>query len=137
MRPGRNEDGSAERKKGMGGPSVRRYARLKEPLPRGDGGLTYKIMLYEAEEGVYLFEYDSPDAVLSVSDRLCESAEEVCEDWNDQIDERGWTDLGDPLPGCQHDAFIPLRVKGRDTGRPEWGYWETLRDGRWVPYPPG
>ena len=114
---------------------MRKYAYLKEPLPRGNGAV-FKIMLYEAQAGVYLFEYTSPDAVQSASDRLYDSPEELYDDWNALIDEQGWIGLDDPLPDCQHDAFIPLRVKGRDTGRPEWGKWETLRDGRWIPYLP-
>ena len=43
-------------------------------------------------------------------------------------------EIGDPLPCCQQDAPFPLRVKGRDVGKPEWDRWETLRDGSWVAY---
>ena len=50
------------------------------------------------------------------------------------IDESGWTEIGDPLPGCQHDAFIPLRVKRGADGKPKWGEYEKLRDGEWVRY---
>lgn len=115
---------------------MRRFAYLKAPLPRPEGGFTHKVMLCEAEEGVYLFEYDSPDAVMSAADRLYDTPEALYDDWNELLDERGWQPIDDPLPGCQHDAFIPLRVRGRDTGKPEWGHWETLRDGVWVPYTP-
>ena len=115
---------------------MRKYAFLKEPLPRAEGGAVFKIMLYEAAECVYLFEYAGPDAVQCASDRLYESLDEVYDDWNALLDERGWIALEDPLPDCQHDAFIPLRVKGRDTGKPEWGKWETLQDGRWIPFFP-
>ncbi len=38
----------------------------------------------------------------------------------------------DPLPDCQHDAFLPIRVKGRDIGKPQWGQFEILKDGQWV-----
>ena len=116
--------------------AMRRYAYLKEPLQRGDGNEIFKVMLCETEEGVYLFEYRSPDAVLCSSDLLYDSAEELYAEWDERIDERGWIALEDPLPGCQHDAFLPVRVKGRDTGKPEWGKWETLVDGRWVEYRP-
>jgi hypothetical protein len=34
---------------------------------------------------------------------ITQDIEDVYEDWNDEID--------DPLPDCQHDALIPLRVK--------------------------
>ena len=115
---------------------MRKYARLKEPYESADSGTVCKIMLCEAEEGVYLFLYDRPDAVLCVSDLLYDTPEELYDDWNGLIDERGWTLLDDPLPGCQQDAFIPIRVKGRNIGKPEWGRFEALTDGVWVEYEP-
>lgn len=45
-------------------------------------------------------------------------------------------ELEDPLPYCQHDAFVPVRVKGRNIGKPEWGKFEVLRDGSWIEYKP-
>ena len=114
---------------------MRKYAYLKQPLERG-GEYICKIMLYKSDEGIYLFEYDRPDAEMCCADRCYDSLEELYEDWDGLVDERGWTDIGDPLPFCQHDAFIPIRVRGRDTGRPEWGKYETLRDGIWVGYEP-
>ena len=113
---------------------MRKYAYLKEPLNCGGDGPVFKIMLYEAEEGVYLFGYCSPDAEQCAFDRCYASLEELLDDWNDLIDERGWIALEDPLPGCQHDAFVPIRVKGRDTGAPDWGKYEMLKDGKWIPY---
>ena len=115
---------------------MRKYAYLKDPLTRDEGGKIVKIMLYEAPEGLYLFGYSSPEADLCSCDICYESLQDLYEDWNDRIDGRGWIDLADPLPGCQHDAFIPIRVKGRDSGTPEWGQFETLRDGKWVAYKP-
>lgn len=112
---------------------MRKYAYLKKPQTHG-GNSIYKVMLYEAEEGFYLFEYADPDAVLSCSDRCYESLEDLYDDWNGLLDERGWIGMEDPLPGCQHDAFLPLRIKGRDMGKPEWGRYETLRDGEWIEY---
>lgn len=29
---------------------------------------------------------------------------------------------------------IPIRVKGRNEGKPLWGQFETLVDGKWVEY---
>ena len=115
---------------------MRKYADLKEPLPREDGDPVVRIMLCEAEEGTYLFEYDSADALQCCADLLYESAEEAYEEWNALITESGWTEIEDPLPGCQHDAFIPLRVKKGEDGKPAWGEYETLRDGEWVRYEP-
>ncbi|MBQ6375031.1 MAG: hypothetical protein IJJ45_11185 [Clostridia bacterium] len=111
---------------------MRKYAWLRKPCKLDEHTYIYKIMLYEAEDGIYLFEYASPDAIQCASDRCYDSLEELHDDWDERIDERGWIELDDPMPDCQHDAFIPLRVKGRDSGRPEWGNYETLKDGRWV-----
>ena len=113
---------------------MRKYAYLKEPLKYDQGDTVYKIMLYKADEGFYLFEYCRPDAVQCSFDRLYGSLEDLYEDWNSLIDDNGWIEIEDPLPDCQHDAFIPLRVKGRDIGRPEWGKLETLVGERWVEY---
>ena len=113
---------------------MRKYAYLKEPLKYDNGDSIYKIMLYETKEGIYLFEYCSPDAVQCSADRLYDSSEDLYEDWNELIDEKGWIQIDDPLPDCQHDAFLPIRVKGRDTGKPEWGKFEMLKDGKWIEY---
>ena len=115
---------------------MRKFAILREPLRDGECGEIVKIMLCEAEEGWYLFEYSGPDAVLCSADRCYASLAELLEDWDPLIDERGWIQLEDALPGCQQDAFLPLRVKGRESGRPQWGKWETLRGGKWVEYRP-
>ena len=123
-----------EREKQIGyGEVMRKYAWLKEPYQTAEITV-WKIMLCKADQGFYLFQYSSPDAVQCAADRFYESLEELYEDWNSLIDERGWIDLEDPLPFCQDDAFIPLRVKGRDTGNPEWGRFETLTGGEWVDY---
>lgn len=115
---------------------MRKYAYLKEPIKYDKGNYTFKIMLYETTEGIYLFEYGSLDAVQCSHDRCYDSLEDLYEDWNDLIDERGWIEIEDPLPDCQHDTFIPIRVKSRDMGKPEWGKLETLKDGKWVEYEP-
>lgn len=115
---------------------MRKYAWLREPFQYNESGRIYKVMLYETEEGSYLFGYGSAEAVRCSFDRFYASVEELHEDWDDLIDERGWIGIEDPLPYCQHDAFIPVRVKGRNIGRPEWGKYEILMDGEWFDYTP-
>ena len=115
---------------------MRKFARIREPFKTVDNSFVYKIMLYEAEEGFYLFTYSRPDAVLCASDRCYDTLEDLYGDWNDLIDETGWIEMEDPLPYCQHDAFIPVRVKGRNIGKPEWGKFETLHEGVWIEYKP-
>lgn len=113
---------------------MRKYAYLKEPLKKNEHYDIVKIMLYEAEEGFYLFEYSCPEAFQCSSDVLYDSLENLYDDWNHLIDEKGWIEIEDPLPYCQQDAFIPIRVKGRDVGKPKWGEFETLKDGKWIDF---
>lgn len=115
---------------------MRKYAYLREPMSYGGHDHIVKIMLYDTGEDCCLFGYCSPDAVCCSFDLCYGSPEELYEDWNALIDERGWIEIGDPLPDCQHDAWIPIRVRGRDIGKPEWGQYETLRGGEWVEYKP-
>ena len=116
---------------------MRKYAYLKKPFYYNGQEAIVRVMLYEAGEGVYLFGYSSLQAVQSSFDCCYASLADLLEEWQGRIDERGWIELEDPLPDCQHDAFIPLRVKGRATGKPEWGKYETLTDGQWVAFEPG
>lgn len=113
---------------------MRRYAYLRKPLKCNRKDSIYKIMLHQTREGVFLYQYCSADAVQSSFDVWYPDAESVYEDWNDELDENGWIDMDDPLPDCQHDAFLPIRVKGRNTGKPEWGKLEILQNGEWVDY---
>ena len=116
---------------------MRKYAFLKNPMKCNKSDYIYKIMLYQTKnEVVFLFQYCSIDAIQCSFDQYYNDLEDIYDDWNDEIDERGWIDINDPLPFCQHDAFIPIRVKGRDIGKPEWGKLETLVDGEWVEYKP-
>ncbi len=115
---------------------MRKYAYLKQPFRNASGNPVIKIMVYESEEGIFLFAYDRADAQMCCFDYQYESLKDLYEEWNERIDQRGWTGIEDPLDGCQHDAFLPIRIKGRDIGKPEWGTWEILENGKWVEYKP-
>ena len=116
---------------------MRRYAYLKEPIKTNKKDYIYKIMLYQTKkDGVYLFMYCQKDAVQCSFDYWYKTVEDVYEDWNDLVNEKGWIPIDDPLPYCQHDAFLPIRVKGRDIGEPQWGKLEILEHGKWKEYIP-
>lgn len=114
---------------------MRKFAYLRTPAVF-DGDPVVKIMLYTDGEEAYLFEYGSATAMQCDRDRCYDSLATLYEDWNALIDDRGWIDLADPLPDCQHDAFLPIRVKGRDTGKPQWGSYELLQNGIWTDFTP-
>jgi len=116
---------------------LRKYAYLKNPIQCNEKDFIYKIMLYKIKENeIFLFKYCSKDAVIGSFDDYYNDLNDLYDDWNDEIDEKGWIDIEDPLPYCQHDAFLPVRVKGRDMGNPQWGKFEILKDGKWVDYEP-
>lgn len=77
-------------------------------------------MLYQLKpDEIYLFLYSDPDADHCSSDLYYTDLEDLYDEWNNAIDSSGWIDVDDPLPGCQHDAILPVRVKGIDAGKPE------------------
>ena len=81
---------------------MRRYAYLKEPIKTNKKDYIYKIMLYQTKkDGVYLFMYCQKDAVQCSFDYWYKTVEDVYEDWNDLVNEKGWISIGDPLPYCQ------------------------------------
>lgn len=114
---------------------MRKWAYLKKPYICNKKDVVYKVMIYEtANEGTFVFLYCSKDAMRSSFDCYYNELSDALEDWENQIDENGWYEIGDPLPHCQHDAFLPIRVKGRDAGTPIWGKFEILKDGKWIEY---
>jgi len=116
---------------------MRRYAYLKEPMKANKKDDIYKIMLYQTKkDGVYLFMYCSREAIHCSFDSWYETIEDVYEDWSELIDDNNWIDIDEPLPYCQHDAFLPIRIKGRDIGKPQWGKSEIFENGEWKDYIP-
>ena len=109
---------------------MRKWSYLKPDTRLGDQ-VFQKIMVYENTEGVWVFLYDTKDALFCTEDRFYENREDALEDWKDNIDEEGWHEIADPLPDCQHDCILPIRVKGRDKGAPEWGQYEILKNAIW------
>ena len=109
---------------------MRKWSYLKPDTCFG-GQSFQKMMVFEDGEGVWVFLYDSRDAVFCAKDLFYEDREEALEEWDDSIDEEGWHEIPDPLPDCQHDSILPIRVKGRDKGAPQWGKYEILNNGVW------
>lgn len=115
---------------------MRKLAYLKEPYKCNGKDLVYKIVIYSTEQETFVFLYTSPDAVQGSFDRWYPDEQSALEDWEELIGEQGWQDIDDPMPNCQHDALLPIRVKGRDKGKPEWGKLEIYENGKWTDYKP-
>ena len=109
---------------------MRKTANLKPNTCFG-GQVFQKIMVYENAEGAWVFLYDTREALFCAEDLFYEDLESALEEWEDKIDEEGWHEISDPLPDCQHDCILPVRVKGRDENAPEWGHYEILKNGVW------
>ena len=94
-----------------------------------------RIMLYECEEGVYLFEYNKEVDSSATADYLQDTVEIVYEIAEEDYGVKGsdWQEISDPMEFCQHDRIEPVRVVGRSTGNPQWGKLEKLVSGNWVP----
>ena len=97
-----------------------------------------RVIVYESDNGVYLFPCaslkdgsaigDDWFANLSGVDKYC--AEEY------GIESKDWEYIDDPLDGCQHDWIVPVRVKGRNIGQPQWDSLERLENGVWKEFDP-
>lgn len=92
-----------------------------------------QVILYQCTEGVYLFPCTALDDGFANGDEWydsLESAEEACHSEYGILSE-DWQSIPDPLEYCQHDWIDPVRVVGRDRGKPQWGRLEKLLDGGW------
>lgn len=118
----------------FGGITVRMYGYLKRPYKINDNDHVYKVMIHQAKDGVFVYLYTSIDAVFCSSDHYYQDVADAREAWDLELDARGWIQIEDPLPECQHDSVLPIRVKGRNTGHPQWDQLEILVDGEWVEY---
>ena len=111
---------------------MRMYGYLKNPYKTNKRDYIYKVMLHETKNsGTFAYLYTSRNAISCSFDHHYADFEFAREDWEDEIDEQGWIVIDDPLPDCQHDCFLPIRIKGRNIGKPEWGQYEILKDGKW------
>jgi hypothetical protein len=94
-----------------------------------------QVILYQCPDGIYLFYCSSVDDGFAMGDEWyedLESAESVC--LNEYgINSDDWEIIPEPLEYCQHDWIEPVRVIGRDRGKPQWGCLEKLIDGLWKP----
>ena len=112
---------------------MRKWACFTAPVAY-DGRTLRKIMLFRTPNGeTRVFLYTETDAQICAADESYPTLEDALSVW-EGTPHAAWVTIDDPLPGCQEDAFVPLRVKGRDVGKPEWGRKEILRDGKWVDY---
>jgi hypothetical protein len=109
---------------------MRLLANVRKP---GTG--VARCILYESADGVYVFPCASLEDGSATGDWWFSSAEEafrVCDEEFGILAE-DWRNIDDPLPDCQDDWIAPVRIVGRNEGAPQWGRFERLVNGKWVP----
>ena len=91
-------------------------------------------MLYQSTEGCYLFLYDKVEDGPCTEDYLFDNIEDAKDKCKMEYGITGpdWSEIPDPIPGCQDDWISPVRVKGRDSGNPQWGMFQRLEDEKWI-----
>ena len=112
---------------------MRKIATVKNDHPT-----IKQVMIYETEDGVYVFPFASLEDGSGIGDEWYQSlneADAMCES-EYGINGNDWKYIDDPLEDCQDDWIAPVRIKGRDIGKPEWGNFERLEDGVWKDFVP-
>jgi len=112
---------------------MRKLASLKSNHENAE-----RVMLYRMETGeTCAFLYKSKNDDFAYTDEWYESLSDAEESYLNRINSE-WIVIADPLPYCQHDAILPIRVKGRnkEPPQPQWGEYEILIKGEWKEYIP-
>ena len=112
---------------------MRKWAYFPGPISYG-GEAMEKIMLYQRHGGeTCVFLYAKRSSQICSADELYPTLRDALSAWGSEPHSE-WIAIDDPAPGCQEDAFDQIRVRGRADGKPEWGRFEILRGGEWLPY---
>ena len=101
-------------------------------------GEVRRLMIYEDEHGVYLFGFNRVSDGGGLFDEWYETIADAKAAAYEgyQVALNAWTHIDDPIEHCQHDWIQPVRIKGRDIGKPEWGKAERLVNGQWETFDP-
>ena len=93
-----------------------------------------RLMVYSGSEGSYLFSYSFEEDGGCSGDWWFPSIEDAFATATERyhVQRSDWHTIPDPLADCQHDWIAPARIPGRESGNPQWGKLEVLKDGIWV-----
>ena len=93
-----------------------------------------RLMICEADGGAYLFVYEQEEDGACAEDQwfdnVADAQDCAAEDFG--VRQSDWSQIDGPMPHCQDDWIQPVRIPGRETGSPQWGKFEVLRDGQWI-----
>ncbi len=110
---------------------MRKTAQLRSPKTE-----VVRLMLHATENGVYLFGYDRLDDTECLWDLWYETVADAEATTLAEYDVAAtdWVVISNPLEHCQQDWIAPVRIEGRAEGSPQWGSYEKLVDGQWIPF---
>ena len=91
-------------------------------------------MIDEVEDGVFLYLYEIEEDGDCFEDFWFEDIEDAMEIVLEEygVAKEEWKEIPDPPEHCQHDWIAPARIPGRESGNPQWGKLEVLKDGEWI-----
>jgi len=110
---------------------VRSIARLD---PQTEWGCW--LLLDEADGGIYVFPFASDLDGSSTGDSHVSGGLADVEAYYADAIEGEWIAIGAALPYCQQDWIWPVRVAGRESGKPRFGELERLVGRVWMPFNP-
>lgn len=97
-----------------------------------------KVMICKNTTGFSLFEFDTKLDCNCISDLFfekLENAEQYCnEKYNIQIQD--WFAISNQQDFCNVDYIMPVKIKGRETGKPQFDNWEIQINGKWEEFLP-
>jgi biofilm protein TabA len=102
---------------------MRKIAKVDMP-----DGPVRRLMIYQCEEGVYLFAYLTDEDGCCDTDELYATVEEAenAVRHRYRVAPESWQRIDDPSPGAQHDWIRPTRIKRDGAGGPIWGAFEPM-----------
>lgn len=110
---------------------MRKIVNLVEPI----NGIV-RLMIYNDQNGTYLFGFNKMEDCSSVFDEWYENeidALESCE-YNFRIKTRDWNEIPNPEENCQHDWINPVRVKRQQNSNLIFSKFEKKIDGNWIDF---
>ncbi|MEJ2611592.1 MAG: hypothetical protein P8179_16290 [Candidatus Thiodiazotropha sp.] len=93
-----------------------------------------RLMIHECGDDVYLFLFETENDGGCSADLWFENVEGALEAALDEygVNRELWREIPDPLENCQQDWIVPARIPGRESGNPQYGKLEVLKDGKWI-----
>jgi len=90
-------------------------------------------MIYNSEEGVFLFGFNKENDLSAIWDNWFVKVEYAIETLQEYgVDRNEWKEILDPIEGCQHDWIEPVRVRRVAFGKQSYGKLEKLVNGKWI-----